>query len=90
MGAREKSPALERGCRFAAKVGENQWTAEWKIPLAAVGVDPFKVKQLRFNLGVRRSDAPDKDTKWGMWVDTGFYVWHLRHAGVLVVQKKRK
>jgi len=86
---RRRSPALERACRFAATVGENKWIAEWKIPLTVAGIDPFKVKQLRFNLGVRRSDAPDEKRKWGMWVNTGFYVWHLRHAGVLVVEKAK-
>jgi len=80
-------PKLARACRFAAKVGKNKWTGEWKIPLTAVGIDPFKLEQVRFNMGVRRSNARDGKRKWGMWLDTGHYVWDLRHAGLLVVKK---
>ena len=82
---RKETP--KEGILFAAKVGRNKWTAEWKIPLASFGINPGKVKELRFNMGVRRSDSRDKDRKWGMWVNPGSYVWHLRHAGLLITEK---
>ena len=89
-GAIRHLPALKKVIRFAATVGKNKWTAEWKIPLAPFGIDPYKVKQLRFNMGVRASDAPIKDRKWGMWAYTGHEAWHLRHAGLLIVEKDKK
>jgi len=83
-------PALKKAVRYAVTVGKNQWTGEWKIPLAPFGIDLSRVKELRFNLGVRRPDAENPDRKWGMWLYTGFEVWHLRHAGLLVVEKDAK
>jgi hypothetical protein len=84
----ESVKALQKGAAFAANAGNNEWTAELKIPLAFDGVDLRPMKEIRFNMGVRRSEAPDKDRKWGMWADTGADAWRLRDAGLLILEKQ--
>jgi len=81
---------LKRGVRYAAKVRKKRWTAELKIPITAAGINIRKVKELRFNMSVRRSDAPNKKRKWGLWVNSGLQAWHLKDAGVLLIEKADK
>jgi len=66
--------------KFAAKIaGKDRWTAEYLIPLAALGIDPAKHRRLEFNLTVRKTAAP----AWLMWRGTGGYSWDVPKAGRL-------
>ena len=52
-----------------------QWTAEFKIPLSAMGIVPGDIRNTRFNIGVtRRSD-------WVGWMYTGGKIWRLEEGG---------
>jgi hypothetical protein len=43
---------------YAAQILDDQnWTCEFRIPVASLGVDPSDLKSLRFNLGLRRNGA---------------------------------
>jgi hypothetical protein len=70
-----------QGTQYACKVVRpGQWTAEWKIPFAALGIDPHKSNpRLLFNLSVRK---PNGDL-WVMWKRTGGFTWQVRNGGVL-------
>ncbi|MDX9978623.1 MAG: right-handed parallel beta-helix repeat-containing protein [Lentisphaeria bacterium] len=68
------------GMAYAAKpVGAALWTCEWRIPFAALGINPARTPALDCNLTVRKV----ADNLWVMWVGTGGFSWHLDHAGKL-------
>jgi hypothetical protein len=70
------------GVAYAARLmTPSRWTAEWRIPLAALGVDPDARDRLEFNLSVRK---PTND-RWLMWQGTGQYTWLVGNAGVLLL-----
>ena len=57
---------------------ENQhWTAEWKIPLAAIHLAPGVVGRTRFNIGVPKRGG------WFAWVATGGSIYRVDNAGQL-------
>jgi len=75
----------QEGTRYACKVlGRERWTAEWKIPLAALGLDPQeKQPRLLFNLSVRK---PAGDL-WVMWArGNSVATWEVREGGMLQLQ----
>ena len=53
------------------------WTAEWKIPFAALNINPEKVNTTRFNIGASRRGG------WLAWVPTGGSAWRLDNGGKL-------
>ncbi|MCK9265751.1 right-handed parallel beta-helix repeat-containing protein [bacterium] len=55
----------------------NHWTAEWKIPLDLLNINPQNNKRVKFNIGSCRKDG------WYVWVATGGYLWRVDNAGVL-------
>ena len=77
---------LERAVRYAARVGKNKWVGEWQIPLAILGVDPYKMDEWRFNIGVHRAAGET----WAAWTDTGGTSWKLEHAGLLVPERAKE
>jgi hypothetical protein len=73
------------GTQYACKVlGTKRWTAEWKIPFAAIGIEPRKLNpRILFNLSVRK---PAGDL-WVMWMKgTSTHTWEVRESGVLWLQ----
>jgi hypothetical protein len=56
-----------------------RWTAEWRIPLASLGVDPATQTRLQFNLSVRKA-ASDL---WVEWQSTGGSTWNVSKAGII-------
>lgn len=71
---------LKRVVEYRASMinSENShWTAEWKIPLAALNIDAVVPDRLRFNIG-----GPKKDG-WFNWNPTGASAWRLDNAGIL-------
>jgi hypothetical protein len=68
------------GVQYAAQVlGKDRWTAEWRIPLASLGLDVAKTPKFPFSLTVRKSAGPD----WVLWVGTNHATWNVNNAGFL-------
>jgi len=82
-------PDAAKKIKYAASVGKNKWIAEYRIPLDAFGINPSTVKEFRFNIGVRRSDASKPTRKWSMWAFPGKKreAWHLKAGGLLKFKK---
>jgi len=73
---------LGEAVTYAATIGEGQWSGEWRIPFAALGVDPAKTTSLLFNIGVLKQ----AEKQWIAWVSTGGAPWHMDLAGKLLLQ----
>jgi hypothetical protein len=73
---------LGQAVRYAARIGEGQWTGEWRIPFAALGLEAAKVTSLRFNIGVLKA----AEREWTAWVSTGGAPWRLEQAGELLLK----
>jgi hypothetical protein len=68
------------GVTYTAQVVDaGRWTCTWRIPLAALGLDPAKDAAVEFNLSVRKT-AGDQ---WLMWAGTLAHTWDVRDAGRL-------
>jgi hypothetical protein len=63
----------------ARVVDASHWTAEWRIPLASLGIDPAKQTRLAFNLSLLKSARQ----LWQMWCGTGGNTWWLDQAGFI-------
>jgi len=63
----------------ALLVDAKRWTAEWRVPFGALGVDAAKPVRLQFNLSVRKT----ADDLWVEWQSTGGCTWEVEKAGVL-------
>ena len=69
-----------RSVEYAAAVSEDTWSAEWRIPLASLGIDPRDDRQrVLFNLSARKV-AGDV---WAMWKQSGGHTWEVRRSGLL-------
>ena len=76
----EVAKDLEKATHYAARVvSKKEWTAEWKVPLAALGIDLKKARTLQFNLSVRKTAG----NQWIMWRGTLGYTWQVDKAGKL-------
>ena len=75
--------ALHKAVTYSAVVTPKEWTCEWRIPFAALGMHPAKVERLRFNIGTHlaASDA------WVAWVATGGAFYEVGSAGELVLTR---
>jgi hypothetical protein len=68
------------GVQYKAQVVDaKRWTAEWRVPFAALGVDPAKHSRLQFNLSVRKT----ADDLWVEWQSTLGCTWEVERAGVI-------
>ncbi|MEW6356515.1 MAG: right-handed parallel beta-helix repeat-containing protein [Planctomycetota bacterium] len=67
--------------QYAADVvGKGLWTAEWKIPFAALGLAPQRHNpRLAFNLSVRNAG----DNEWVMLKSTGGSTWDVARGQIL-------
>jgi len=74
--------ALGKAARYAARTDAKSWTAEWQIPLAAVGIEFRPNLTLDFNLGVRRLATRE----WIVWAGTRSQNWRLDEAGAVVLE----
>jgi len=69
------------GAQYACrKVSNTQWTAEWKVPFAAIGIDPKKQNpRLLFSLAVRKVSG----NEWVTWKKAHGASWDVRKSGML-------
>ena len=66
--------------KFAAKVmDKGHWSAEYCIPLTALGIDPAKHRKLAFNISIKKTAKP----LWLMWQGTGAQTWRADNAGFI-------
>lgn len=80
QGQPEPFNRLAKATRYAVRVGEKEWTAEWAIDLSAVGIPLTPGKKLAFNIGCRRSE----DNQWLIWVGTMGSTWDVQEGGILL------
>lgn len=74
--------ALGQTVRYAASVGDGQWTGEWAIPFATVGVTAVPGVKVAFNAGVRRTESDE----WVIWIGALGETWRLENAGLLILE----
>lgn len=72
--------ALRPQLQFQATVNAGNWQAEWRLPIAALGLD--STKPVPFNIGVFRQ----QDRQWINWIGTGGATWKLANAGAIRLQ----
>ncbi|NCO39277.1 MAG: hypothetical protein COZ06_11785 [Armatimonadetes bacterium CG_4_10_14_3_um_filter_66_18] len=78
MGASAAQIArLQRSARYAARLGDAEWTCEWQLPFAALGMIAAPAKGLKLNVGLRTL----ADDSWAAWVPTGGRVCEVDLAG---------
>ena len=77
-----QAKALGDAVRFAAVVGDKQWTGEWAIPLAVAGINVKPGMRLAFNAGVRRTETDE----WVIWIGALGQTWRLANAGILILE----
>lgn len=70
---------LESATTYRAEIAGNQWTCEWRIPFAALGIDPKTTPKVRFNIVVKKTQPKVSC----IWQITGGSAWELDKAGVL-------
>ena len=81
MASAEQARQLGDAVQFAATVAR-ALVREWRIPLAAAGIEPATLRDLPFNLNIRRT----ADDSWMVWTTTGGAVWEVDSAGVILLQ----
>jgi hypothetical protein len=72
---------LETAVKFAARITDKHWIAEWAIPPSAAGIACRPGLKLAFNLGVRRAE----NDEWIQWHGSGS-TWNLPEAGFAVLE----
>lgn len=78
----KQADVLNKQVKYAAAAGKDEWTAEWRLPLAVLGPQSKTVKKLLFNVGIRYA-AIDY---WSAWVGTGAELFRVESAGQLIMQ----
>ena len=61
----------------------DEWTAEWRIPLAVLGKNRDAVSRLQLNLGIYHQGSG----LWVVWVGTGAEVFRVESAGEVVLER---
>jgi len=72
---------VAQDAEYAAKADEpGQWSAEWKIPFASLGIEPRERNpRLLLNLSVRKMAGK----RWITWTEKRCTTWDVRKGGVL-------
>ncbi|MCK5802905.1 MAG: hypothetical protein KAI66_08735, partial [Lentisphaeria bacterium] len=82
-----EASALQVVVEYRAKVVDPaHWSAEFRIPWSALGVEPGKHARLPFNLTVRKMAS----SLWLMWVGPEAHSWQVDQAGVILLEKQPK
>ena len=82
-----EAEAISKDCHFTAKTaGPQLWTAEWSVPLQALGVEGIAPAELAFNVSVFRS----ADNSFLSWRGTGGWTWLLDNNSALKLPGKNK
>ena len=69
-----------RGVEYAATTPDaGRWCAEWRVPLASLGIEPTAKTKLELNISVRKTGS----SLWLMWHGTAAHTWDVQDAGTL-------
>jgi hypothetical protein len=78
-----QAAAAAEGVTFGADIVDaGRWTVEWRIPLAALGIEDPESLRIPFSLSVRKT----ADSLWLLWCGTNHATWNVDRAGVLVLE----
>jgi len=84
-----RADGLRGAVQYAAASKAGCWTAEWRIPLAALGLDPKETRGCCFNVGVHKprtqGESVSPNDKWAVWVGTQGSNWKVWNAGRLAL-----
>ena len=84
-GATEKeAQRLGQSIEYAARIAEDEWTAELRIPFSAMGVALKALDHLRFNVGARNNTA--EGGPWFAWQPTGGANYDVDSAAILALR----
>lgn len=84
-----RAEGLRGVVQYAATARPGSWTAEWRVPLSALGLDSKTARGCCFNVGVHKPRTPgasDND-KWAVWVGTEGPNWRAWNAGWLSLKE---
>ena len=87
---------LRNGVQYAVVSDTpGQWTAEWKIPLALMCIDPAQTRFCNFNIGVRKlgtqstsGKAVSSNDTWTVWAGALGANWQVWNAGRLQLREE--
>ena len=91
-----RAAGLGAAVSYAAVSEPGRWTAEWRIPLKALYLDPKDSPWCCFNIAVHKPGTrPTKKggkvksaEQWSRWVaDPGAPAWHVWNAGKLQLKR---
>lgn len=74
---------VRRAITYAARVADDHWSCEWRIPLAALEVVPA-TKSLRANIGWYQKSSGT----WTAWRATGGSLYEVAGAGEIILREK--
>jgi hypothetical protein len=74
--------ALIDSTSYAAKIGSDEWTGEWSVPLKGLGTAARPGLSLGFNVAARRLETDD----WLVWTGTEHENWRLDGAGHIILK----
>lgn len=77
--------------QYAAISKPGCWTAEWRVPLVALGLDPEESSGCCFNVGVYKPQGQGGNVSpndlWAVWVGAEGANWKVWHAGWLSLRE---
>ncbi|OGV74999.1 MAG: hypothetical protein A3K19_12145 [Lentisphaerae bacterium RIFOXYB12_FULL_65_16] len=76
-----RADGLRGAVQYAAASAPGCWTAEWRVPLAALCLDPKEAKGCCFNVGVHKPQT--QGDNWAVWVGAEGANWKVWNAGWL-------
>ncbi len=86
-----RAEGLRGAVQYAAAGTPGGWTAEWRIPLAAVCLDPKTARGCCFNIGVHKPRTAGGNVsasdKWAVWAGAEGANWQVWNAGWLSLKE---
>jgi len=86
-----RADGLRGAVSYAAASQAECWTAEWRVPLAALGLDPKTAAGCCFNVGAHKPRTLGANVsasdKWAVWVGTEGANWQVWKAGWLSLKE---
>ena len=74
---------VEKASSYAARVKEREWTCEWRIPFAAMGLRSAPTDGFKLNVGLLRALGGS----WTVWIPTGGRICEVDMAGEILLEK---
>lgn len=85
-----RAAGLSGAVQYAAAAEPGSWSAEWRIPIAALGLEPGTSPGCCFNVGVHKprsgSNSLSPNDQWAVWVGARGANWKVWNAGWLSLE----